>query len=299
MGVCMNYKEKYLDYLLYQKNYSKNTVIGYEEDIDFFLNFLDKNSIKLLKVDYNDIRFFYSYMEDKKFSKNTISRKISSIRSFYKYLARNGFISFNPFTLTKGPKKDKLLPKFLYYNELEKLFDSIDTSTFLGLRNRLLLEILYATGIRVGELENIKIKDVDTVENSIKVFGKGSKERIVYFGEYAKEYLIDYLKLRDDLCPYLFINNNKTRLTSRGVRYIIDKIITNAGLDLKVSPHMFRHSFATHLLNEGCDLLSVKELLGHESLRATQVYTHVTNDRLKDVYLKAHPRGNKRIGDIK
>ena len=299
MGVCMNYKEKYLDYLLYQKNYSKNTVIGYEEDIDFFLNFLDKNSIKLLKVDYNDIRFFYSYMEDKKFSKNTISRKISSIRSFYKYLARNGFISFNPFTLTKGPKKDKLLPKFLYYNELEKLFDSIDTSTFLGLRNRLLLEILYATGIRVGELENIKIKDVDTVENSIKVFGKGSKERIVYFGEYAKEYLIDYLKLRDDLCPYFFINNNKTRLTSRGVRYIIDKIITNAGLDLKVSPHMFRHSFATHLLNEGCDLLSVKELLGHESLRATQVYTHVTNDRLKDVYLKAHPRGNKRIGDIK
>lgn len=295
----MNYKEKYLDYLLYQKKYSENTVIGYEEDIDFFLDFLDKNSIMLLKVDYNDIRLFYSYMEDNKFSKNTISRKVSSIRSFYKYLARNGYVSYNPFTLTKGPKKDKLLPKFLYYNELEKLFDSIDTKSFLGLRNRLILEILYATGIRVGELENIKIKDINISENSIKVFGKGSKERIVYFGEYAKEYLLDYLKQRDDSCPYLFINNNKKRLTSRGVRYIIDKIILTAGLDLKVSPHMFRHSFATHLLNEGCDLLSVKELLGHESLRATQVYTHVTNDRLKDVYLKTHPRGNKRIGDIK
>lgn len=295
----MNYKEKYLDYLLYQKKYSKNTVIGYEEDIDFFLDFLKESNLFLLKVDYNDIRFFNSYMEKNKYSKNTISRKISSIRSFYKYLARNNYVSYNPFTLTKGPKKDKLLPKFLYYNELESLFDSIDTSNFFGLRNRLLLEILYATGIRVGELENIKIKDIDISERSIKVFGKGSKERIVYFGDYAKEYLENYLHLRDDSCPYLFINKNKQRLTARGVRYIINKIIDEKGLDLKVSPHMFRHSFATHLLNEGCDLLSVKELLGHESLRATQVYTHVTNDRLKDVYLNSHPRGNKRIGDIK
>ena len=238
-------------------------------------------------------------MEEFKFSKNTISRKISSIRGFYKYLARKEYISYNPFTLTRGPKKDKLLPKFLYYNELEDLFNSCDMKSLYGVRDRLILEMLYATGMRVGELENVKINDINQYENSIKVMGKGSKERIVYFGEYAKEVLDKYLDLRDDNCPYLFINKNKKRLTARGVRYILDKLITKTSLDIKISPHMLRHSFATHLLNEGCDLLSVQELLGHESLKATQVYTHVTNDRLKDVYLKTHPRGNRKIGDIR
>ena len=293
----MKYEEEYLEYLSNRKKYSDNTVLGYKEDIDFFLEFLSKEKIDVLKVNYSTIREFYNYMEEFKFSKNTISRKISAIRSFYKYLARKEYISYNPFTLTKGPKKDKLLPKFLYYNELEDLFNSIDMDDLYGVRDRLILEILYATGIRVGELENIKVDDINFYENSIKVMGKGSKERIVYFGEYAREVLDKYLKLRDDDCPYLFINKNKKRLTARGVRYILDKIIIKTSLDIKISPHMLRHSFATHMLNEGCDLLSVQELLGHESLKATQVYTHVTNDRLKDVYLKTHPRGNKRIGD--
>ena len=295
----MKYEEDYLNYLTYQKKYSKNTVLGYKEDIDYFLSFLEDNKIDILKVDYNNIRYYFEYMEKSKFSKNTISRKISSVRSFYKYLARNEYISYNPFTLTKGPKKDKLLPKFLYYNELEDLFNSCDMNTLYGARDRLILEMLYATGMRVGELEKVKTSDIDYYDNSIKVVGKGSKERIVYFGEYAKEVLDKYLDLRDDNCPYLFINKNKKRLTSRGVRYILDKLITKTSLDIKISPHMLRHSFATHLLNEGCDLLSVQELLGHESLKATQVYTHVTNDRLKDIYLKAHPRGNRKIGDIK
>lgn len=295
----MKYEEEYLEYLSLRKKYSKNTVLSYKEDIDFFLEFLSKNKIDILSVDYNCIRKFFEYMESFKFSKNTISRKLSAIRSFYKYLARCEYISYNPFTLTKGPKKDKLLPKFLYYNELEDLFNSCDMKTLYGVRDRLILEMLYATGIRVGELENIKISDIDLYDNSIKVMGKGSKERIVYFGDYAREVLDKYLSLREDSCPYLFINKNKKRLTSRGVRYILDKIITKTSLDIKISPHMIRHSFATHLLNEGCDLLSVQELLGHESLRATQVYTHVTNDRLKDVYLKTHPRGNRKIGDIK
>ncbi len=286
---------EYLNYLSYQKKYSKNTVLNYEEDLLLFKDYLDIKSIKYSDVDYSSIRDFYNYIEGFNFSKNTISRKISSIRSFYKFLARKNYVSYNPFTLTKGPKKDKLLPKFLYYNELECLFDACDTTTILGLRDRLILEILYATGIRVGELEYIKIKDIDNYDNSIKVFGKGSKERIVYFGEYAKEILDKYLETRDDDCPYLFINKNNKRLTARGVRYILNKLVNKTSLDTNLSPHMIRHSFATHMLNEGCDLLSVQELLGHESLKATQVYTHVTNDRLKDVYLKTHPRGKRKV----
>ena len=291
------YIDLYLDYLNYQRNYSNLTILNYKEDLDFFKNYVEKQKISFLDIDYSFIRKFYNYMDGQKYSKNTISRKISSIRSFYKYLARNDYIDFNPFSLTKGPKKDKLLPKFLYYNELEELFDACDLTEFSGVRDRLLLEVLYATGMRVGELENVKVKDINLYDNSIKVLGKGNKDRIVYFGEYAREILDMYLSLRDDNCEYLLINNRKTRLTARGIRYILNKIVKKACLNTKVSPHMLRHSFATHLLNEGCDLLSVQELLGHESLRATQVYTHVTNDRLKDVYLKSHPRGNIKVGN--
>lgn len=291
------YIEKYLEYLKIQKNYSINTIEGYEEDIEFFKKFLDKNSYNFLEVEYKDIRQFFNYMDSLKLSKNTISRKISSLRNFYKYLARNNYIKYNPFSLTKGPKKDKLLPKFLYYNELEEMFNICDTTTFYGLRDRLILEILYATGIRVGELEYMKIKDINFYENKIKILGKGNKERIVYFGEYTREILDLYLKQRTDKNEYLLINNHKERLTSRGIRYILNKIIAKTSIETKISPHMLRHTFATHMLNEGCDLLSVQELLGHESLRATQVYTHVTNDRLKDVYLKTHPRNKKRIDE--
>lgn len=291
------YIDMYLEYLLYQKNYSQLTISGYKEDLLFYKDYVNSQNKSLLEIDYAFIRKFYNYMDYLKYSKNTISRKISAIRSFYKYLARNGYIAFNPFSLTNGPKKDKLLPKFLYYNELEELFNACDLNTFLGVRDRLILEMLYATGMRVGELEKIKINDINLYEDSIKILGKGNKERIVYFGQYAREILDIYLDKRDDKCEYLFINNNKQRLTARGVRYIINRVVEKASLNTKVSPHMLRHSFATHLLNEGCDLLSVQELLGHESLRATQVYTHVTNDRLKDVYLKSHPRNNIRIGD--
>lgn len=289
------YIENYLDYLSYQRNYSKNTILNYEEDLEFFKNYVQENKISFLEVDYAFIRKFYNYMDNLKYSKNTISRKISSIRSFYKYLARNSYISYNPFSLTKGPKKDKLLPKFLYYNELEELFNACNLKDLFGIRDRLILEMLYGTGMRVGELEYIKISDINFYDNSIKILGKGNKERIVYFGDYAREILDLYLSKRKDNNEYLFINNHENRLTSRGVRYILNKIINKTSLDTKISPHMIRHSFATHMLNEGCDLLSVQELLGHESLRATQVYTHVTNDRLKDVYLKSHPRNKKRI----
>ena len=198
-----------------------------------------------------------------------------------------------PFILIKTPKKEKRLPRFFYYNELEELFKVPDLKTPLGQRDRLLLEVLYATGVRVSELVNMKITDI--YRNTVKVFGKGSKERVVYLGEYALKileiYLKDgYLKLNKKGSLYLFLNNNGGKLTRRGVSYLLDKIIVKTSVNKKISPHMLRHSFATHLLNEGCDILSVQELLGHESLSATSIYTHVTTDRLKEVYFKAHPR---------
>lgn len=293
---------KYIDYLCYQKNYSNYTTENYKEDLLFFYDYLEKECLNYLDIKYQDLHLFFNYLDSFKYSKNTISRRISSIRSFYKFLVRNKYIDYNPFELVSLPKKDKKLPKFLYYNELETLFEIPDLKTPLGVRNRLILELLYATGMRVGELENIKINDINTSEKNIKILGKGNKERIAYYGDYVKEYLSLYLKsarkilLKNKLDEdYLLLNNNGTRLTSRGIRLVIDDIINKSCLDTKISPHTIRHTFATHLLNEGCDILSVQELLGHESLKATQIYTHITNETLKNVYLKSHPRSNKKI----
>lgn len=287
--------EDYLNYLEYQKNYSKHTIESYKQDIVEYLEYLDEKHIKLLKVKYDEIRAYLKYLSDKKDINSTISRKISALRSFYKYLQNNNKIENNPFSLINLPKKEKKLPRFFYYNELEELFNTPKLNTPLGQRDRLILEMLYATGVRVSELVNIKISDIS--DRTIKILGKGNKERIVRFGEYCEEILKMYLndghyKLNSS-SEYLFLNNSGGQLTDRGVRYLLDKIISKTTIEKKISPHMIRHSFATHLLNEGCDILTVQELLGHESLTATSIYTHVTNDRLKDVYFKTHPRAKK------
>ena len=292
----MRYLEEYLKFLKYQKNYSMETIDSYEEDIIEYFDFLDKEDLNLLKVKYDDIRIFLVGLDEKHNKASTVSRKLSSLRGFYKFLINNEYVTNNPFTLVKMPKKDKKLPRFFYYNELEELFLIPDVSTPLGQRDRLILEILYASGVRVSELVNIKLSDINDEE--IKVLGKRNKERITRIGEYAREYLdlyLDdgYLKLNKNNEKYLFLNNNGKVLTTRGIRYILDKIIQKSSVGKKISPHMLRHSFATHLLNEGCDILSVQELLGHESLSTTAIYTHVTTDRLKEVYYKAHPRAKK------
>ncbi len=292
----MRYLEEYLKYLKYQKNYSEETISSYDEDLVEFLDFLNRENIEVLDVKYDDIRFFLMELDKKHNKASTVSRKLSSLRGFYKYLINNNYTSNNPFSLIKTPRKEKKLPRFFYYNELEEMFNSIDISNALGQRNRLILEVLYASGVRVSELVNIKVRDINDEE--VKVLGKGNKERITRIGDYAREILDIYLndgykELNKNNSDYLFLNKDGEQLTTRGIRYILDQIIKNTNVKKKISPHMLRHSFATHLLNEGCDILSVQELLGHESLTATAIYTHVSTDRLKDVYFKTHPRAKK------
>lgn len=294
----MKYLEEYIRYLTYEKHYSNHTIINYESDILEFIEYLDREKIALLDIDYAFIRGYLSYLfEEKKDNNTTVSRKISSLRGFYKYLSNNNYIVNNPFRLVSLPKKSKNLPKYFYYNELEELFNSCDKKTPLGQRDLLILEMLYATGVRVSELVNIKLRDINTFNLTIQILGKGNKERIVSFGEYAKDALDLYVSNgRKELDKYqsefLFLNHLGKPLTTRGIRDILNRIIKKTTIDKNISPHMLRHTFATHLINEGCDLLAVGELLGHESISATQIYTHVTTDHLKEVYFHTHPRAH-------
>lgn len=292
----MKYLSEYLEYLKYQKNYSDETIHSYSIDIEEFLDYINSECVNICEVGYDVVKAWLINLDEKKNKSTTISRKISSLRGFYKYLINNKVIDSNPFSLVSLPKKERHLPRFFYYNELEEMFQVPKLNTALGQRDRLLLEMLYATGVRVSELVNIKVSDINGEE--IKVLGKGNKERIVEFGDYAESILELYLNegyksLNVKKSEYLFLNNRGGKLTTRGVRYILDNIINKTTIDKKISPHMLRHTFATHLLNEGCDLLTVQELLGHESLTATSIYTHITNDRLKEVYFKCHPRAKK------
>lgn len=289
----------YLEYLKYQKNYSDYTVENYKHDIVEYLEYLSSENLNYKDIEYSDIRFYLMYLKDTKNDNNTsINRKLSSLRGFYKYLANENIVKTNVFSLVNGPKKSKKLPRYFEYNELEELFNVPDTRTPLGQRDSLILEMLYATGVRVGELVNIKVSDIDLGRRNIIILGKGNKERFVTYGEYCEDILKTYLNngrviLNIKQSDYLFLNNNGGTLTDRGVRFILDKLIHKTSINKNISPHMIRHSFATHLLNEGCDLLTVQKLLGHESIKATQIYTHVTTDRLKEVYFNSFPRAKK------
>ena len=237
-------------------------------------------------------------MFDKKYEKKTISRHISTLRSYYKYLYEEKKIKKNPMELISNPKLDKKLPNFLYYDELEILLNIPDKSTTLGIRDALILEMLYSTGIRVSELINIKMKDINRSNKKILIMGKGSKERYVLYGEVLDNLLDLYIKdsriKLNKNSEYLILNKNGNQITDRGIRLIISNILKKGSLDFHVSPHTLRHTFATHMLENGADLKSVQELLGHENLSTTQVYTHVTNERLRTVYLKTHPRAKEK-----
>lgn len=282
-------KDIFLNYIK-NKNYSNYTIDSYNKDLDNFYIYLNQNNTDIKKVNYKFLRGYLTVLYDKKYSKKTIARNISTLKSFFKYLKKQNIIESNPMNLIKTPKIDKKLPKFLNYDDLEKILSIPDTTTFLGKRNALILELLYSTGVRVSELVNTKLNDIDLSEEKILILGKGNKERYVLFGSKAKEKMLDYLKEKTDDSPYLIVNRYGNKITDRGIRKILDSIILEASLSYKISPHTLRHTFATHMLDSGADIEIVKELLGHESLSTTQIYTHVTSESLKRVYSKTHPR---------
>ena len=288
--------EEFIDYLKYQKNYSKYTILNYKKDLNEYQNFLSKNNLSLKKIKYDDAVKYLKFLNEKKNSKNSISRKLSSLRSFYKYLVLNNKIEKNIFLLVSSPKKSKKIPKYINYNDIETIFNVPNIKTKEGQREKVIIEILYGSGIRVSELINIKLSDISFNEKSILIHGKGNKERIVNFGEYAYESLKNYINdgrikyLSGIKSDYLIVGTKKEKLTTRRIEQIIDELINKTSTNLNITPHMFRHSFATHLLDQGCDLLVVQELLGHSSLSSTEIYTYVSNERIREIYRKCHPR---------
>ncbi len=291
-------KNDFLAYLLSEKGYSENTVKSYDEDLSQFISFLEsKNINNPSDVTHKIIREFLAFLMNY-FSRNTVIRKISAIKSFFKYLRKKGIITENPALLVSTPKKHLKLPQFLYEKEIENLLNNLSDDGFQSARNKAMLETLYSTGMRISELINLNIDDIDFNSRVIKVKGKGKKERIVILGSKAIESIKKYLQFRNERLnklrkreEALFLNKNGGRITDRGARYIMEKIIKEMAILKKVTPHTIRHSFATHLLERGCDIRTVQELLGHSSLNTTQIYTHIVKERLREVYRRYHPHG--------
>ena len=287
--------------LEHEKGFSEHTLRAYHKDLLQFDNFLkaEKRS-SLESVNHLLLRRFLAVLRSKNYSKTTIARKLASIRSFFKFLIREGELVANPFEMLRTPKQDKKLPHFLSITEVDVLLKTPDSSTLMGLRDMAIMETLYSTGIRVSELVGLDEGSIDFLAGMIKVQGKGKKERLVPIGSPAIKAINEYIDSKSmskkkeeksvSRSEPLFLNKYGGRLTARSVARSLDKYLKVSGINLLTSPHTFRHSFATHLLDKGADLRSVQEMLGHSSLSTTQVYTHITTERLKNVYDKAHPR---------
>ena len=287
--------DDFINYLEYERNYSNNTIIAYKNNILQLINYLESININDIKsVKYETIRGYLSYLHENKYKSKSISRMISSMRSFFKYLKVENVISNNPMTLISNPKLEKKLPKYLTINEVEKILNVPDMNDKIGIRDAFILELLYVSGIRVSELVNIKLNDIEESQRRIKILGKGNKERYVLYGSRCSELLKKYISVRSDFLKYpndyLILSKTGRKINTREIRNIINRIKTKAGVSISISPHTFRHTFATHMLNEGADIRAVQELLGHENLSTTTIYTHLTNEKLRRTYLNTHPR---------
>lgn len=322
--------QKFLDYLKFERRFSEHTAKCYGADLTQYGEFLIGSSDSgppdaelvspaqqhdslatavatqakpkvdqlLLSAGTDVVRAYLAFLNEKQYSKATIARKLATLRSFYKFLVKRNQVTSNPVIAVRTPKQDKKLPRFLEYEEVKKLLDTPPQDNWLGARDRAILETLYSTGIRVSELVALNMDDIDFLGEIVHIRGKGKKERIAPIGSSALQVIQHYMEFRNKRAQnndnfdsrVLFVNKHGKRLSTRSVRRKMDKYLKMAGLDPAISPHTLRHSFATHMLNNGADLRSVQELLGHQSLSTTQIYTHLTTTKLKDVYENAHPR---------
>lgn len=286
--------KNYIDYLIFDKGYSENTIAAYYNDLKkFIIYFKDKT---LIDIQEDDIRDYLKFLTKQQFTNKTIAHYESTLRLFYKYLQIINVIKKNPMTNIESPKVTKSLPHFLTIEEIMQLLD-IDLKNAYAYRNKAMLELMYATGVRVSELVNLKIQDLDLTNNIVRILGKGNKERLIPLGDYATAavsiYIRDYRNkiLKNKYSDYIFLNNRGEKMTRVGFFKIIKKQAELKNIKTFISPHTLRHSFATHLLNHGADLRSIQELLGHSDITTTQIYTHITDDKLKDNYQQFHPHG--------
>ncbi len=283
----------FFNFLIIEKGLSKNTVKAYETDIKGFIKWINKNNKQsLLNIKESSVNQYISYLFSLKLKSSSVNRKISSLKSFYLFLLKKKLIRHSPFSEVISPKQEKYLPASMSESEVEKLLNSPDASKEIEQRDKAMIEMLYATGMRISELVNLKITDIDMNRSVIKVMGKGSKERLIPFGESASEALFNYLKIRkDSSSKEVFISNRGKKITRVAFWQRIKVYLLRENLKISISPHTLRHAFATHLLNRGADLRSVQLLLGHSDLSTTQIYTHIAKQRLGDVLKKHHPRG--------
>jgi len=324
--------QEFLSYLSFEKRFSAHTAKCYGADLRQFTQFLvdyseanrlgsdvapghyqhdatgpalatetkPKIAQLLISADVNVVRAYMALLNENQYSKSTVARKLATLRSFYKFLVKRNQITSNPVAAIRTPKQEKKLPKFLEYEEVKRLLETPPMDNWLGARDRAILETLYSTGIRVSELVGLNLDDVDFLGEVVHIRGKGKKERIAPIGSSALQVIQHYMEYRNKRAQsnsnfdakVLFVNKHGRRLSTRSVRRKMDKYLKMAGLDPAISPHTLRHSFATHMLNNGADLRSVQELLGHQSLSTTQIYTHLGTAKLKEVYENAHPREN-------
>ena len=285
------YIKEFIEYLIIDKKYSENTVKSYNNDLKIFNNYINK---QINNINENDIKNYIKYLNKKNDNTKTISHNISTLRSFYKFLLIEKKVNKNPMEYIELPKTKKSLPKTLSIEEIDKLLD-IKLKDAFSYRNKAMLELMYSSGLRVSELVNVNIHDIDISNCIIRIMGKGSKERIVPLGDYAIKYIEIYLReyreklVKRELNDYLFLNNHGKKMTRQGFFKILKQITKEKGIKTEFSPHTLRHSFATHLLNGGADLRSIQEMLGHSDISTTQIYTHVSKEKLKENYNNFHP----------
>ena len=299
----MNKQTKdFLDYLKNERNYSADTINSYKYDVEKFFAFLFESSVLMDQVDLNIIRNFLTKEIESGISKRSCKRRVSSLKLFYNYMHKVGYVKDNPFYLVSTMKTDKKLPDVLYEEQVDYLFKKNEERTdFLSIRDQAIIEVLFSSGIRAKELVSLNMQSIDLNRRELRVIGKGDKERIVLISNECKKAVQKYTKeVRPVLLakakivsPALFLNNQGNRLTTRGLEYILTEIQNKTGIDFGLHPHMLRHSFATYLLSKGADLVSIQKLLGHENLNATQIYTHVSEESMKMTYLNNHPRSKK------